>query len=105
MVGSIKLFPFNRQFYDLLGIHVRSEKQGPFLTLRNKIILFFFTVHFVPFAAFFAYDAKSMLDYGFSFFSASLALFGMFIYIATLTDAKNTWLLIENCERFIEKSK
>lgn len=103
---SIKLFSFNRNHLRLIGIHPdRFDLDGSTFHIRNWIFIINCLAFSLPPAAFFSFEAKSMLEYGFSFFTASVGFFMICIYVAMVGQMKNTLTFIENCEGFIGKSK
>lgn len=106
MAVEIKLFSFNRKYYHLYGIFPpEAKRNGRKLNLRNWIFIASFVLTAGSTGAFFVFDAKSMLEFGISFFTVTLAILEMFTYLAIVWQMKNTWRYIEKCERFIEKSK
>lgn len=55
--------------------------------------------------AFLAFEATSMFDYGFGFFTLITMANATVIYILFIGQLENTFDFIENCEKFIGKSK
>lgn len=106
MAASVTLFSFNREIYSLLGNHaVEPNREGIAFNSRNWLFMISLILFALPSAAFFTFEAKSMLDYVISFYCVSSVVFSMCMYMAMVWRAKNTWPFFENCKRFIERSK
>lgn len=106
MAASIKLFSFIRKYRHVLGLYSLDTSQNvSSFNSRNWIYIISYVLFFVPSVAFFLYDAKSMQEYGISFYSASMAFFLMCIYTQMVVQMKNICHFTESFEQLIEKSE
>lgn len=106
MTGSIKLFSFIQKVSQVIGVYpLQSNENGPSINSRNWIIIISLVLFALPSTAFFFSEAKSMLEYGISFYGASVAALFMCIYISMGGKMNNMRTFIENVERFVEESK
>lgn len=106
MAVSIRLFSFNRKYFDAIGIYLlQTNGTGPSFNSKNRVLLISFVLLALPSGAFFIFDAKSMLEYGISFFGASATLFMMSVYLMMIAQMENVRLFLESCERFMGNSK
>lgn len=74
-------------------------------TISVKNVLFFVSEaqFIVALSAFMAFEAKSMLDFGTTFFATSSTVLGVFLCLIYVLQMKNYSAFIGNCERFIGK--
>lgn len=96
----MELFRTIRNFYFWIGIN---------LSQSNQIIKIFtfssLTIAFILIADFFLFEAKSVVEYGLSFYILSTVLFVLLNLLLTVLEMPNTLKLIERFEQFIEMSK
>lgn len=105
MANSIKFLQFFQKFHQILGIFPPQSVENQRSTDFTKIISLIFCAQFMfTTAAFFVFEAKSMLDY-FAFFIIISVITSIFIYLIFIWQSQNTLKFIGNCEEFIEKSK
>lgn len=103
-MAKIKLFQFAQKFCQIAGICVPELNQNCY-TL-NSISLICLAVFATSTAAFLFDGAESMVEYGITFFVSITIIFQCFVnYIIIIFKVKNISQFIENCERFIERSK
>lgn len=106
MAGSVKYFQFVQKFHQIIGVYPSQSNQKHCSINWIQVIflinsaLFLFTT-----AAFILIEAKSMFDYGFTFYAFSCMINVIVIYLTFIRQSENTLKYIENCEQFIEKSK
>ena len=108
MAGSIKLFQFVQKCHQTLGILPRQPNPKQKQLSSHSIQAIFLTClaqYIFTTAAFLLFKAKSMFDYGFSFFILIGLANCIAIYLIFIWQSENTLKFIENCEGFIEKSK
>lgn len=101
MTTSIKLFQFFQKFYEIIGIH---SAQANF-KLSKTTCLIFLQMFTVTTVAYLVFDAKSMLDYGFGFFSLIYSINFNVMYLIFIWEFENTTKFIARCEEFIAKSE
>lgn len=107
MAGSIKLFQFVQQYHQIIGIYHPSQsnqKHRPY-NFTQAIFLICFTQMIITIAAFLLFEDISMFDYGIAVFILVAMITSTVIYLQFIWLAENTLKFIENCEKFIEKSK
>lgn len=103
VVDTMKLFQKIQDFYRILGVVPIDHNNGNHLNATNVLILCNLLSGFVTASAFWIIQAKSMKEYGDSFF-ASVTEFCAVIYLSTIID-KTTCLfeLIENFEELVHR--
>lgn len=105
MARSIKLFQSLRQFCETLDISYSPQfNQHRSFNWKILCILIFIIIHTVTSIAFFLFEAKSIQEYGDSFY----AILSEFLCLASsptiISKMPDIFMLIENFEKFIEKS-
>lgn len=106
MSSSIKFFQFVQKFYQITGIYSsQSNQQKRWTHSIRTIFLICFGQYMFTLAAFLVLKAKSMFEYGFTFYVLITIINGTVIYLTFIWQLKNILKFIENCEAFIEKSK
>lgn len=107
MAGSIKLFLIFRKFHQFFGIDPSQSNQKLWIIDCAKIILFLInsSIFMCATVAFLLFEAKSMFDYGFVFFSLISTIDSIAFYLIFIWQSQNTFKFIEHCEGFIKKSK
>lgn len=103
MVILIKLFQRFQKFHQMRIIGISSFQANS--NSRKTFGLIFFGQFTVTTVAFLVFDAKSLFDYGFGFFTVITAINFNIMYLIFIWEFENTYKFIGNCERFIEKSK
>lgn len=102
MAGSIKLF----QFIQKIGIYSpASNLNRHALNSKNWTFLMSYILFTLSSGAFIFFEAKTVLDYGMSFFASTGGIFLMSIHLIVARQMQSTLIFIESCERFIEKNK
>lgn len=106
MATSIKLFQFNQKYGRIIGME-SSQLNSAGSTISVKNVLFFVSEaqFIVALSAFMVFEAKSMLDFGTTFFATSSTVLGVFLCLIYVLQMKNYSAFIGNCERFIGKSE
>lgn len=106
MVGRIKLFRCVRHFYKTIGIRLPSKQSQKFsFNWRNLFIFSSALIMLILQVAFFFFKAKSIQEYGLSFYGcASLSLLGIDA-TAIVWQRSNIRKLFTNLDDFIELSK
>lgn len=105
MVDSIKLFQFVQKFHKFIGIYPSERNQTKCsINTTNTIFLISFAQFLLSSIAFLAFDADSMLGYGFGFFVLISIVVGNIIYLLFIWKLHATLKFIESGQGFIEKS-
>lgn len=106
MAKKIKLFFIAQQMYAIQGICPSAQLNEP-LSMNYKILRVLLAMAMIVTASltFFTFDAKSVMDFGMAVSDSNLELLGVFNFIVNMIQMPNIVKLIENCEKFIEKSK
>lgn len=89
-----------------MGVYPPRPDQKQYITnATQKIFLICCAQTIFTTAAFVVFEAESMFDYGFSFYVLIAMINITTIYLIFIGQLGNTLKFIEQCERFIEKSK
>lgn len=106
MAGPIKLFQFIQKCHQTIGISPFRPNQKQRLTnLIQTILLISLAQFMLTTAAFALFDAKSMFEYGFAFYSFVTMINCIAIYLILIWQSQNTLEFIKSGEAFIAKSK
>lgn len=106
MASSIRLFQFNQKFHRFIGIYSSHPNQEQYsLNLKNFICFIVLTQYGLTVGAYLVLEANSIVDYAFAFIGLISIAYCMLIYVLFIWQLENTLKFIENCERFIAKSK
>lgn len=104
MAAAIKLFQFNQKYNRIIGIGSSEPNRICSAATLKNVLFFVSEVQFIAaLAAFMAFEAKSMLDFGTTFFAMSTTILGVFLCLICLMQVENYAAFIENCEGFIAK--
>lgn len=104
---SIKLFQFMQKHYRAIGIqpHELNQIDHSFFNTKNWILFICLIQLIITILAFLLFKARSMFELGLSVcFLLGLSAAGIF-YIIYIWQIDNISKFIENCEKFIERSK
>lgn len=102
---SIKLFRRIQKFYQILGIYPSQENEKILFNSRNLFILFFYVQLCISMAAFLILKAKTMQEYGATFFMFLTQFYVTLDFSILMWQMPNILSLITDFEEFIEKSK
>lgn len=106
MIGSMKLFLFYKEIIQTIGILSAQLNRNHFsINLNDLTYPIFIAQFFVTSVGFFLFDAKSLLEYGMSFYDIVASILAMAFLLINVWQMRNIFKFIENCERFIEESK
>lgn len=106
MASSIKLFQFVQQCHQIIGVFPSQSNQNQRLIKSTKTKFLIFSAQLmVSTAGFLVFEAKSMFEYGFTFFILISIINSIVVYLIFIWQSKNTSKFVENCEGFIEKRK
>lgn len=105
--SSIKLFQFVRKFDQIFGhpCQLNQKKQCSSNSSAKTIFVISCAQYMFATFAFLVFEAETMFDYGFVFFALVTIANSFAVYLIFVWQSENTLILIENCERFIGKSK
>lgn len=102
MAGSVGFSQHFQKVHKFIGIFQKESKSID----TKSIICGMCSVQFLlTTLAFIVFEANSMFDYGFGFFVLILIIEAVVIYLLFIWQSANTLHFIDNCEKFIEKSK
>lgn len=102
MSSSIKLFQFIQKFHRAIGVFPSQFNSNH---LISKIWFICAAQTGLTTGAFLLFAAQSMMDYGFGFCVLITVINAIIFYSSFIWQSKNTTILFENCEKFIETSK
>lgn len=106
MGGSIELFQLFQICQKFLGICPFQADQKPHSIIVKRIIFLFGNAQFLASVTMhIIFEAELMFDFGLSTFQIICSVNGIVVYSLFLWQLENTLQFIENCEKFIEKSK
>lgn len=106
MASSIKIFQFFQLCHQASGLFPFQSNQKYLSTNSTRAIVLISCIAFIfTMAAFMVLEAKTMFEYGFTFFVLISILNGVVIYLILIWKQHSTPEFIVSCERFIEKSK
>lgn len=106
MISSIKLFQGVQQCYHTMGI-IKSPRTKRIYSINVQFLFFLFsiTLTIISITSFILFQAKTISDYGQSFYALTGDLLVLFDFSMAAWQMSMTLNLIESCEMFIEKSK
>lgn len=107
---SVKLFVFYKRYNEAFGIFSLTQPNQNHLHKiinRAKPFIFFICISqfFVTTVAFGVFEATTMHDYGITFFTIICIIYVIFSYMIPFWQMEEILQFIENCEKFIGKSK
>lgn len=105
MTGSIKFFQTVKKSYKILGIHPPQENGKFPFNPKSLFFLFCYAQFCTGMAAFFVIEAKSIYEYGNSFYMFFTQFFVMLDFFVLMWRIPTISELIAELEEFIEKSK
>lgn len=104
-LNAMELYQSIRKYYFWIGINPPKLNQIYLYDLIKIFIFSSLTIAFVLVTGFFLFEAKSIVEYGLSFYISSSVLFVLLNLALTYFEMPNTLKLIERFEHFIELSK
>lgn len=105
-ITTIKLFKFIQKILQFTGIFPPSSNLNcGSLNLRNCILSFCLVQFLGSSLVYLVFGANSMHQYGITFFICVTVILFLITHMIALWQRENILNYIENCERFIEKSK
>lgn len=102
MGGPIKLFQTVQKFYKTMGI---NSNQYFSINAKKLFFLLTITLGLISVTAYFSFAAKTIEEYGNSFYSATSNLYTLVDIIVTIWRMPDILKLIEKGEKFIKNSK
>lgn len=104
MAGPIKLFQFFQNCQQTIGIdQFEQDQKKRSINSTRMIFLISFAQLMLTMIAFLAFEAESIIDYGFTFWAITCLINGCGNYSIFIWQSENTLKFIEDCEAFIEK--
>lgn len=102
MTTSIKFFHFFQKCHKIIGIYpCQSIPKQHSINPIQIIFLICAFLHILVIVAYLVFEAKSIFDYGFAFFSLIAVVDIVFVYLILIWQLQNTLQFIRNCEDFI----
>lgn len=106
MDTSFELFQFNQRYCRAIGIDSSESSKICFAFNWGNLISLLCVAQFIAtLTAFLFFGAKSMHEYGMTFFVIIGLTLIVTVYINYLCEVKNCSAFIENCKKFIGKSE
>lgn len=106
MATPIKLLQYFQKIHRIIGIFPSQPNERYPPNKLTRIVVVISLVQFIlSSAAFFMLEAKSMLEYGFSYCVFSCGIQAIVVYLLFVEQSQNTLGFIVRCERFIENSE
>lgn len=102
--GPVKLFEFNQTYCQAIGIESPEPNRNKFKA-KHMIYIIFETNFELALFGFLMYDAKSMGEYGVTFFAMISTANAVGLYFITFWKVEKISQFIEHFEAIIEKSK
>lgn len=103
---AIKIFQFNQNYCQTVGIALPESKRSHYTRNAVNLVLILSLVQFtIALAEYLLYDAKSMSEYGVTFFIIICIIDAIIDYLIILWKFEDILNYIKTCEAFIEKSK
>lgn len=105
MATSIKLFQSVRKFYQNIGIYPSQPNQNCSPNAKNILIFSSLILLGILSSAFFLFQAKSIGEYGFSFYTSISELNIAVVVTLLALEMPKLLNLIDGMEQFITRSK
>lgn len=107
MADTIKYFQFIQILYRIVGIQPLKAQNSLFASYnwRNLTVLLLFLIMSTASVAFFLYKAHSFTEYSDSFYQSITFSFIGICFLSVIPKMNDIFILMENYERFVEKSK
>lgn len=108
--GSIKLFAFYKKYNQVIGTDSspppnQNHQHQTLDAAKPIIVAICLGQFFISTAAFVLFEAKTIYDYGITFFAILSMILTIFTYLIPFVQMRRILKFIENCEKFIEKSE
>lgn len=103
--SKIKLFQSIQKFLNIQGIYPLQSNQSTPYNGKNLFFLFCYVQMFISATAFCLFKAKSMYEFGLTFYASLTELQTIVYFTIILWKVDKVLKLIGNLENFIEKSK
>lgn len=105
MASSIQLFKSVRKYFQLLGIDQPPLNGTSLIHWRISLALFWYIQHFITVFAFFIFEARTVIEYGTSFFGFIMMIYCVLYFLILIWQRPRIFQLIESFEQFIQQSK
>lgn len=106
MAGKMKLFQTVQKCYGIMGILLPPKSfQNCSINARNLFFILSLTLTFFSTIAYFLFQARSLLDYGNSFYGSTSDLYTLADFLIAFWKMPTILKFIALCEKFIEQSK
>lgn len=105
VVCEMKLFQKIQEFYRLLGVVPIVHNNGNHLNATNVLILLNLSSGVITASAFWIIQAKSIKEYGDSFFASVTEFCGVVYFSTIIAKTNHLFELIETFEGIVHRSK
>lgn len=105
MAGSIQLFQSIQKYFQTIGICPSDSSKLDSFNWRIFLALFCYAQQIASASVFFICQAKSVLDYGCSFYTSISMTYCVYYFVILIRQKPQILELIESCEAFIEHRK
>lgn len=104
--NSLELFQFPQKVCQTIGIDTTgsNEKRFQLISMQSFCIISLIQLAMAT-AAFLAYDAKLMAEFGIGFYVLITTIHGIITYMTVVSKTDDILNYVNNCKRFIENSK
>lgn len=99
----MKIFQFDQEFYEIFQLNPNHPDQRCSFTMKTLFIVAGMVLLLISSVAFVLFEANSIDEYAFSFFSSTAIMVCTIQWLAVIWERPNLRELIENMEQFIEK--
>lgn len=105
MASPVKLFQFFQKVNETMGIYESKSKSRKCLFNSRSIFYLFVAAQFWSFnTLFLVFEAESMVDYGFGFYTFISVICCLVPYLLFIWQFENMLKFVENSEKFLLKS-
>lgn len=105
MAQKLHFFKLNRELFQKIGIHPCRPNQNNTYNVRNSLILIHLTQTFVGSAVFLLFEAKSIEEYGQSFYQSVTVFLLLFLWPTFIHNMGNLFDLMDQMDEFGQKRK
>lgn len=105
MANPIKPLRSVQKYFRLVGIDIDPPSETSSINWRNVSFFFCLIQHFVTVAAFFVFDASTVIEFGTSFFGLNMMFYCIPYFLTLLSQRHRMFELTDNFQQFMERSK
>lgn len=105
MTGSVQLFQAIQNYHQTLGICQPQPNASHPINWRMLVVFFCFAEQIASATVFFLTEAKTVLDYGCSFYTSISMVYCVYYFLILIQRTPQIFQLIEHFQEFIEQSE